>query len=231
MWDTMFPKVIYFCNKNIDSNTVYNSYQWKLLNPEYEIALFNDELCSQFLEKYFGKLHYNIFKSIPDGPIRADFWRVCILYINGGVYSDIDNQPLVSIDSFLENDVDFVICSSFWDSMNFSFNPNFIISNPGNTILKNCIDWYVQKYINQEKYDYWGWSVMRAFSDTLYLKDYKKEYGIYYRNEDGMPVQIIKECPGLNYNHRDAHNIYNNVRIFNNRTDNWDYNTHSFIVT
>jgi hypothetical protein len=34
-------------------------------------------------------------------------------------------------------------------------------------------------------------------------------------DEPNMKIQIIKECPGVN--HYDAHNIYNNVRVFNNR--------------
>jgi hypothetical protein len=41
-----------------------------------------------------------------------------------------------------------------------------------------------------------------------------------------MKIQIIKECAGVT--HYDAHNIYNNMRVFNNRYADWDYNTHSF---
>lgn len=217
------PKIIYFCNKTLDKMKEYAD-NWKKINPEYDIKLYDNELCSKFLLDEYGQLYLDIFNYLTDGPIKADFWRICILYKYGGIYSDIDNQPLVPFNEFLESDIDFATCSSYWDSMNFNFNPNFIVSTKNNIILKNCIDWYINKYNKKDTYDYWGWSIMKAFTDTLHLTNYKKEYGIYYL--DNMKIQIIKECSGNN--HYDAHNIYNNKRVFNNRYANWDSNTHSF---
>jgi hypothetical protein len=37
---------------------------------------------TKFLEKEFSSLHKEIFKYITDGPIKADFWRLCVLYKN-----------------------------------------------------------------------------------------------------------------------------------------------------
>jgi mannosyltransferase OCH1-like enzyme len=215
------PKVIYLCNKIIRESDVISSNNWKKINNEYEIRLYDDEMIKSFLLKEYGDLYINIFNYLKDGPIRADFFRICILYKNGGIYCDIDNLPLVPLSEFIENDIDFVTCSSYWK---FNFNPNFIISNKDNIILKKCIDWYVNKYNNEDKYEYWDWSIMNAFTKNLHLNDYKKEDGIYYL--DDMKIQIIKECPGNN--HYDAHNIYNKIRVFNNRQENWDYNKHTF---
>jgi hypothetical protein len=216
-----YPKVIYFCNKLISKNDILSSNNWKKLNPEYEIKLYDDEMIKSFLLKEYGELYVNIFNFLKDGPIKADFFRICILYKNGGIYSDIDNLPLVPMADFIENDIDFATCSSYWK---YTFNPNFIISNKDNIILKNCIDWYVNKYNNKVEYDYWEWSIMNAFLQNLHLKDYKKEYGIYYLND--MKIQIIKECEGNH--HYDSHNIYNEIRVFNNRQPNWDVDTHAF---
>ncbi len=219
-----FPKVIYFCNKTLDKMQIYAD-NWKKLNPEYEIKLYDNSMCEEFIFNNFGELHRDVFNFIKDGPIKADFWRLCILYKNGGVYSDIDNEPLVSISSFLKDNIDFLTCSSYWDAMQYTFNPNFIIANKGEEILKNCIDWYIYKYINKHTYSYWGWSIMTAFKDTLHLgNNYKKEDGIYSLNE--KKIQILKECPGKH--HYDAHNLYEGIRIFNNRYSEWNADTHSF---
>lgn len=215
------PKVIYFCNKTIIGMEKYTD-NWKRLNPEYEIKLYDNEMCCQFLLEKFGSLYCDIFNYLIDGPIKADFWRVCILYIYGGVYSDIDNEPLVPIKEFIENNVDFVTCSSY--APHFNYNPNFIISDMGNIILKRAIQWYVNKFMRKDSYEYWNWSIMSAITQTLHLDEYSKEYGIYYFNE--IKVQIIKECPGEH--HYDAHNIYDNKRIFNNRYYTWNCETHSF---
>jgi len=219
-----YPKVIYFCNKTIGKNDISSSNNWKKLNPDYEIKLYDDEMIKSFLLKEYGELYVDIFNYLKDGPIRADFFRICILYKNGGIYSDIDILPLVPLSDFIEKDVDFVTCTSF-GHFNFIFNPNFIISTKNNIILKKCIDWYVYRYNNKKIYKYWRWSIMNAFTKNLHLPNYNKKYGIYYL--DDMKIQIIEEQKGKN--NYDDYNIYNDIRVFNNRQDSWDFKTHSFM--
>ena len=167
-------------------------------------------MIKSFLLEEYDELYLNIFNYLHDGPIKADFWRICILYKYGGVYSDIDNLPLVSLSDFIKTDIDFVTCSSYW---HYNFNPNFIISNKDNVILEKCIKWYINKYNNKDTYNYWNWSIMSTFTQIIQLENYNKEYGIY--KYDDMKIQIIKECKGIN--HYDSHNIYNNLRVFNKR--------------
>jgi hypothetical protein len=216
-----WPKVIFLCNKTIGDNEYRMAMKWQSLHPDYEIHLYDDSMIKNFLLNEYGELYVNIFDYLNSGPIKADFWRLCILYKYGGVYSDIDNDPLVKLEDFIEKDVDFVTCSSY---IHYNYNPNFIVSNKGNSILKNCIDWYIHKYNKREPFDYWEWSIMNAFTQVLQLDNYNKESGIYRTN--GINVQIIKECPGTN--HYDAHNMYKNTRVFNNRCPDWDAGTHSF---
>jgi mannosyltransferase OCH1-like enzyme len=216
-----FPKVIYFCNKTLSKMEMQTS-RWKHLNPGYAIELYDDDRCAKFLQEYYGKLYVDIFRFLKDGPIKADFWRVCVLYKFGGVYSDIDNVPLCPIRDFIEPNVHFVTCSSFLERYNF--NPNFIIATRGNLILNACINWYVRKYNAKTPYDYWEWSIMRALTDVLRIQSYTK-MGVYHIN-NRLKIQIIKECRGKN--HKDDYNIYKNKRVFNNRCDAWNSATHSF---
>lgn len=219
---TMYQKIIYLCNKTIGENEKKTANMWKTLNPEYEVKIYDDTMIRTFLLESYEQLYLDIFDYLKDGPIKADFWRICILYKNGGIYTDIDNVPLIKLDDFIELDIDFATCSSY---SKFNYNPNFIISSKENIILKKNIDWYINKYINKEKYDYWNWSIMLSFSQNLHIKNYKKKDGIYYF-ENGMKIQIIKECRGKH--HYDAHNIYNLKRVFNNRCINWDSRLHKF---
>jgi len=216
----MHPKVIYLCNKTIGDKEIASANKWKLLNPDYDIQLYSDEMIRAFLLESYGELFANIFDYLLDGPIKSDFWRLCILYKNGGIYSDIDNVPLVKLSDFIEN-VDLVTCSSY---VNQNFNPNFIISDKENIILKRCIDWYILKYNNKDPYQYNDWSIMDAFTHILHLENYNKQPGIY--KTENMKVQIILECPGQH--HYDAHNIYNNMRVFNNRQPGWNCYLHKF---
>ena len=72
----MIPKVIYLCHQKLDKIKIY-SLNWKSLNLEYEIELYDDALCKEFLLKEYSQFHLDTFNYIPDGPIKADFLRVC----------------------------------------------------------------------------------------------------------------------------------------------------------
>jgi mannosyltransferase OCH1-like enzyme len=219
------PKVIYMCDKTLDNIKIY-SLNWKKLNPEYEIKLYDNALCEEFLLKEFQQIHYDIFTYIKDGPIKADFWRLCVLYIYGGVYIDSDNEPLIPLRDFIVEDADFVTCSSYWNDMNFSFNPNFIMAKAGDSILKQCIELYISWYKDKKAYTYWSWSIMRVFSDLIKLENYNKMYGIYYDKDKNKKYQILMEVKGSDK--YDDHNIYNNVRVFNNRYIDYDEQNHEF---
>lgn len=221
-----FPNTIYFCNKTKEGSERYLT-NWKRLNPSYEMQVYDDNMCREFIIKHYGNFYGELFDFLQDGPIKADFWRLCLLYKLGGIYSDVDNVPLVSLDSFIDKSADFLTCSAYMNEPRgtFSFNPNLIMARKGEPILKKCIEWYVSRYKNRIPYNYWQWSVMRAFTDTLVLENYDKKEGLY--NYEGRVVQILEERPGDDF--YDAHNVYKGVRIFNNRSPDWNWDTHSFI--
>lgn len=217
------PKVIYMCDKNLNHIKIF-SKNWTRLNPNYDIQLYDNPACEEFLLKEFSTLHKEIFNFIKDGPIKADFWRVCILYKYGGIYCDGDNEPIVPIDDFVEEGIDFLTCSSYFSVMNFNFNPNFIMAKKGDSILNKCINMYINWYREQKPYSYWDWSIMKVFTDIIKLPNYSNQDGIYYL--DNKKIQILKECPGQN--HHDAHNIYKGIRVFNNRYKEYDADKHGF---
>lgn len=217
----MIPKVIYICHKNLDHIKLY-SQKWKMLNPEYEIKLYDDTMCRDFLLKECGELHRNIFDYIPDGPIKADFWRVCIINKYGGLYVDADIEPLVPLNTYIEDDDEFVTCIS--DNFNpasttFHFNPHFIYSNKDNPVLQNVINKYIVLYINK-LYSYWDWSICTLMCITgittkkpqvLYMQDKKYKFLC----EVLTPGGFADYC------------FYNGVKVFNNRY--FNYRNHNFI--
>jgi hypothetical protein len=89
------------------NKTVYMTYhsqlppvvikRWKELNPDYTVDFSTDADCITFLEKGFNKNIAGLFNYITRGMYKADLWRLCKLYINGGVYADIDLIPFHSV--------------------------------------------------------------------------------------------------------------------------------------
>ena len=213
----MIPKIIYMCHKNLDKIEIY-SKNWKKLNSEYEIKLYDDELCKQFLLDEYSQLHLDIFNFLKDGPIKADFWRICIINKYGGLYVDADIEPLVPLNKFIENDDYFVSCISTHFTQNnleHQLNPHFILSDKNNIILQNAIDRYIEYYNNKIKYNYWYWSICKLLriegitekkSQIKYINDKKFKF---------LYEQDMNHCE------------YNGEIVLKNRYDN--YINHNFI--
>lgn len=61
----------------------------KRQNPEFKYYLYDDTECREFIKKNFDKDVLNAFDTLIPGAYKADLWRYCILYKNGGIYLDI----------------------------------------------------------------------------------------------------------------------------------------------
>jgi mannosyltransferase OCH1-like enzyme len=107
---SLIPKKIFqsWKNKNLSpamSNAV-NSI--KDLNPEYEYELSDDKDCRNFILNNFGKVYASAFDDLIPGAFKSDFWRYAKLYIEGGVYMDIDFTELVPLSSIIKEGDTFV---------------------------------------------------------------------------------------------------------------------------
>ena len=211
---TTAPKDIYMCYKTKDVPP-YVVGNWVKLNPDHNVQVYSDKDCEEFLLREFGQTHADLFKSIPDGPIRADFWRVCIIYARGGVYTDADVEPLVSIKDFVDQDASLVTCMNIiYDK---GMNPHFIVAVPKHPLLQLCIDDYLKKFEEKDEYSYWGWSIADVMLKAMrkYVLNFKRREGL-QKCIDGSNIQILEEITFEDDHVRD-HIKYNEAKILNNR--------------
>lgn len=213
------PKKIYMCHRKLDKIKIH-SENWKKLNPDFEIELFDDSLCRDFLKKEFSQIHLNLFDFIRDGPIKADFWRVCIIYKRGGYYVDADIQPIRPLSEYIDEKDKFVSCISNnfqYNRKEWVLNPHFIVTYKGNSILKDCIDSYLNYYINKVPYSYWGWSICKLLILPFPIKKKKSQIIIYKKER----YKFLLELPTMN----DCE--YNDVIVLRNRYSH--YKNHNFL--
>ena len=208
------PKNIYACykTKNVPN---YVRDDWINLNPDYNFILYDDNDCRSFLKEKFGQEYVNLFNFLKDGAIKADFWRVCILYLYGGVYVDVDVRPHVPIKDFMEYGTTFLTCGSIFEN---ELNPHLIITHPRNIILKKCIDYFFEKYRTNVPYEYWTYSIVqimrRSFKDILPY--YVNGEGIHFDGNYCNKYQFLSEHGSF----EDAMNIrcdYKGRKILDNR--------------
>ena len=149
------PKNIYQTWETSKINTpVLSSLQDLVIknNTDYEYYLFDSSERLEFIEKNFDREVFEVYQRIIPGAFKADLWRYCVLYIEGGFYCDIDMICLNSFNLLLESDIDMVV------PIDLNQNPTegkhnlfnaFIGIIPKHPIMKHCIDIVVDNVINE----------------------------------------------------------------------------------
>jgi len=128
--------------KNISNNLRNLTETWTDKNPNYAYFLYDDNESELFIQKYFDIRIYNTYRRLIPGAFKADLWRYCILYIYGGVYVDIDTICINCIDSFLNEDIEFMTPIDFnngKDTGTHNLFNAFIASVAKHPILLDCI--------------------------------------------------------------------------------------------
>lgn len=117
--------------------------RWKSINKDYNIDFNLDKDCINFLETSLNKKCSEIFKNINRGAHKADLWRIAKLYIDGGVYSDVDLVPYLNLND-LEKDITFYSCLS--RDKNSIFQAFMLSSKPKSALLLAFIISYLNNY-------------------------------------------------------------------------------------
>ena len=79
--------------KDLPANMLECVNDLKNTNPEFEHYLFDDTDCQNFIGEHFDPDVLYAYNKLIPGAFKADLWRYCVLYINGGVYLDIKCKP------------------------------------------------------------------------------------------------------------------------------------------
>ena len=82
---------------------------WKHMVKDWNYKLYDDRECLNFIKENFNDKILNIYKALPFGVMKADFWRYCVIYKKGGLYTDLDTTCLVSPTRWIPEDAEFVV--------------------------------------------------------------------------------------------------------------------------
>ncbi|CAK7054174.1 MAG: hypothetical protein PARBB_02671 [Parabacteroides distasonis] len=75
---------------------------WREQNPDWEYHLWNGEEMDELVEKHFPE-YLSMYRSFPYNVQRWDTIRYMILYVYGGVYTDLDTECFRPMTPLLEN--------------------------------------------------------------------------------------------------------------------------------
>jgi mannosyltransferase OCH1-like enzyme len=189
------PNIIHQTVKSknaLDYTLRENIYSWKQLNDGFEYNLYDDEECVKFLKKHFTEDHVATFNGLKAGAAKADFFRLCVLYIKGGVYVDIDMRCLVPLFSWIEQNDTFIIPKD-GDTEVIDLFQAFIASTPRNPILLKGINKIMHNVKNKIHCD----NILRLSGPNMigrvlnrFLK--RKEETVFHEQIFNRKKQVIK---------------------------------------
>ena len=90
-YNSIIPLKIYqtWHTKELPEKMRLSVDRMKRRHPRFEYFLFDDNDCRNFIASNFDGNVLDAFDRIIPGAYKADVWRYCVLYINGGIYLDI----------------------------------------------------------------------------------------------------------------------------------------------
>ena len=110
------PKIIVQTHKSnsITNVLALNSiYSFQELNPDYEYQFFNNVQCREFIKRHFNDDYVFYYDILYPGAFKADYFRYCFLYINGGFYFDCKNILLTQLDDVLTKNDELILCQDY----------------------------------------------------------------------------------------------------------------------
>lgn len=90
-YESIIPLNIYTCwhTKDLPPYMTANVEHLKQTNPEFNVHVYDEEMCRKFIENNFESDVLHAYNSLKPCSYKSDLWRFCVLYINGGIYMDI----------------------------------------------------------------------------------------------------------------------------------------------
>tara|TARA_R110002126_G_scaffold290225_1_gene446717 strand:- start:3153 stop:3890 length:738 start_codon:yes stop_codon:yes gene_type:complete len=140
-----------YVSRMVHPNTKKNLDKWVNLNDDLDIKqeIWVDSECRVFLKEFGESFGLDILKWYnyeSDGRYKSDIWRICVLYENGGIYVDVDQEPLTKISDYLDFDRFNICVASNMGLHNVS--NGFIYTEKKSEIIKNNIIEMVRVYEN-----------------------------------------------------------------------------------
>ena len=137
-------------------------------NPRFQFVLYDDNDCREFIKKYFREDVLITYDKLIPGAYKADLWRYCVLFINGGIYMDIkfkcvNGFKLIRLTEREHFPTDVTI-SEYPNEENKAVYNGFMVAKAGNPKLLQAIN----KIVENVKNNYYGNSPLDVTGPILF---------------------------------------------------------------
>jgi mannosyltransferase OCH1-like enzyme len=195
-------------------------------NPEFEYRFFDDNDCRNYIIQHFPKEVLFAYDSLIPGAFKADLWRYCVLFKEGGVYLDIKLYGIngFKLIDYIEKDIEkdyFVFDIVIPNHLDLLCIYNaFMMSHPNNPLFYDCIKQIVENVKNK----YYGFFSLSPTGPLLLGKIYKMRKNLQQSNfEQHFDFKLKGTCSLLNKENKQILNHYSEYREEQKKTQTKHY--------
>jgi len=133
----MIPKKIFQTHKDYNLSRNLKKFIVNLisLNPEFEYTFMDNEECYSFIKNNFDENFLRMYENLPLDIMRADVWRVAVIYVNGGIYCDCDVHCVQNLAPLTHGEELVLFLEESGGTSNF-----FFAASPKHPALKHVLD-------------------------------------------------------------------------------------------
>jgi mannosyltransferase OCH1-like enzyme len=176
--NSVIPLNLYTCwhTKDLPPLMKQNYEKFKNDNPEFNHYLYDENECIEFIKQNFDEKVLNAYNSLIPCAYKADLWRYCVLYINGGIYLDIKFKCMNGFKFiYLTGKEHFVR-----DRPEDCVLNGLIIALPKNEILLKCINQIVENVKNRYYGNDWLYPTGPGLLGHFFSTDEIKKLELYF---------------------------------------------------
>jgi mannosyltransferase OCH1-like enzyme len=168
-YNSIIPLNFYTCwhTKELPPLMKKNYDKLVLQNPEFNCHLYDESECRNFIQHYFGLTVLEAYNSLTPCAYKSDLWRICVLYINGGIYMDIKYQCVNGFRLIVLTEKEYFVRDR---PLNMAYNA-LIVVKPQNPIMLKCI----KQIVINVKNKYYGSTFLHPTGPGLLGTFFSKE--------------------------------------------------------
>jgi mannosyltransferase OCH1-like enzyme len=188
----MIPTDIYqtWKTRTLPQSITHIREKLQQLNPTYTMHLFDDTAMDAWMHEHTDEQVFQAYSKLAVGAARADLWRYCILYRNGGVYLDIDSDILQPLDTFISPTDQAVISRELNRGCFLQWCMAFVPRHP---ILKRAIEIATKNIMNPTSTNVAEITGPHAFSravNEVMLEYYPMYCNLYYQPDEVLNSEL-----------------------------------------
>ena len=226
--------------ETITHPTIVECFQTNEKMLKSKIVYFNDRACKNFIKQHFGPNIVKAYNKLIPGAYKADLWRLCILYIHGGIYGDL-TQTFVKEYDVNKDNPDIILVRDRGSTSGAGVYNAFMAAKKRNGFIQYCIEKLVKQILmndlGRDSLDITGPQALRRHYLTFFKKRTidlglqtlvgidNKVYRInipFYHEESSQGRPEVVFCHGLDHGKVFLNRVKNHYKIVYNN-NNIDY--------